>query len=109
MPALREAGVGLFRGMTLDAYIAQIFGNAADPTKGRQMPCHPCDRAHHYVVMSSCVSTQIPHAVGIAMAMKIAGDRGKVCFGYMGDGGTSEGDFHVALNFAGVHEARRAC
>jgi pyruvate dehydrogenase E1 component alpha subunit len=102
VPALREAGVGLYRGMTLDSYISQIFGNAVDPTKGRQMPCHPCDREHHYVVMSSCVSTQIPHAVGIAMAMKITGDRGKVCFGFMGDGGTSEGDFHVALNFAGV-------
>ena len=105
VPALREAGVGLFRGMTLDSYIAQIFGNAADPTKGRQLPCHPCDREHHYVVMSSCVSTQIPHAVGIAMAMKIRGHLGKVCFGYMGDGGTSEGDFHVALNFAGVSKA----
>jgi pyruvate dehydrogenase E1 component alpha subunit len=104
VPALREAGVGLYRGMTLDSYIAQIFGNAADPTKGRQMPCHPCDREHHYVVMSSCVSTQIPHAVGIAMAMKIKGDKA-VCVGYMGDGGTSEGDFHVALNFAGVTKA----
>src|SRR5918993_5363477 len=92
VPALREAGVGLYRGMTLDSYIAQIFGNAEDPTKGRQMPCHPCDRDNHYVVMSSCVSTQIPHAVGIAMAMKIAGDKDKACFGYMGDGGTSEGD-----------------
>jgi pyruvate dehydrogenase E1 component alpha subunit len=105
VPALREAGVGLYRGLTLDSYIAQIFGNAADPTKGRQMPCHPCDRETHYVVMSSCVSTQIPHAVGIAMGMKIAGDRGKVCFGYMGDGGTSEGDFHTSLNFAGVYKA----
>src|SRR6185369_6800824 len=75
VPALREAGVGLFRGMTLDSYFAQIFGNAEDPSKGRQLPCHPCDRARNYVVMSSCVSTQIPHAVGIAMAMKIAGDR----------------------------------
>jgi pyruvate dehydrogenase E1 component alpha subunit/2-oxoisovalerate dehydrogenase E1 component alpha subunit len=105
VPALREAGVGLYRGMTLDAYIAQIFGNAEDSTKGRQLPCHPCDLARHYVVMSSCVSTQIPHAVGVAMAMKIAGDRGKVCFGFMGDGGTSAGDFHVALNFAGVTKA----
>ncbi len=104
VPALREAGVGLYRGMTLDSYIAQIFGNAADPTKGRQMPCHPCDRERHYVVMSSCVSTQIPHAVGIAMAMKTKGDKA-VCFGYMGDGGTSEGDFHVSLNFAGVTKA----
>jgi pyruvate dehydrogenase E1 component alpha subunit len=105
VPALREAGVGLFRGMSLDSYVAQIFGNAADVTKGRQLPCHPCDRDNHYVVMSSCVSTQVPHAVGIAMAMKIAGDRGKVCFGYMGDGGTSEPDVHVALNFAGVTKA----
>ena len=102
VPALREAGAGLFRGLTIDSYIAQIFGNADDVTKGRQMPCHPCDKEHNYVVMSSCVSTQIPHAVGIAMAMKISGDRGKVCFGYMGDGGTSEPDVHVALNFAGV-------
>ncbi|HEY4239393.1 MAG TPA: thiamine pyrophosphate-dependent enzyme [Kofleriaceae bacterium] len=105
VPALREAGVGLYRGMTLDSYIAQIYGNASDPTKGRQMPCHPSDAAHHYVVMSSCVSTQVPHAVGIAMAMKIKGDQGRVCFGFMGDGGTSEGDFHVALNFAGVTKA----
>src|SRR6476619_6984694 len=67
VPALREAGVGLYRGMTLDSYIAQIYGNAADVSKGRQMPCHPCDAERHYVVMSSCVSTQVPHAVGIAM------------------------------------------
>jgi pyruvate dehydrogenase E1 component alpha subunit len=105
VPALREAGVGLYRGMTLDSYLAQIYGNAEDVTKGRQLPCHPCDRDHHYVVMSSCVSTQVPHAVGIAMAMKIAGDRGRACFGFMGDGGTSEPDVHVALNFAGVMKA----
>ena len=105
VPALREAGVGLYRGMTMDSYVAQIFGNAADPTKGRQMPCHPCDREHRYVVMSSCVSTQIPHAVGIAMGIKINGEKNTVAFGYMGDGGTSEGDFHVALNFAGVMKA----
>ncbi|HUS30290.1 MAG TPA: thiamine pyrophosphate-dependent enzyme [Kofleriaceae bacterium] len=105
VPALREAGVGLYRGMTLDSYIAQIFGNAVDPTKGRQLPCHPIDREHNYVVMSSCVSTQIPHAVGIAMAMQLSGDKGRCAFGFMGDGGTSEPDFHVALNFAGVRRA----
>ena len=105
IPALREAGVGLYRGMSLATYLAQIFGNAADPSKGRQLPCHPCDRATNYVVMSSCVSTQIPHAVGVAMAMKIAGDGDRCAFGYMGDGGTSASDFHVALNFAGVMKA----
>jgi pyruvate dehydrogenase E1 component subunit alpha len=105
VPALREAGVGLMRGMSLDSYVAQIIGNGDDPTKGRQMPCHPCDRAHHYVVMSSCVSTQVPHAVGIAMAMKLKGDRDRCAFGFMGDGGTSEPDVHVGLNFAGVMRA----
>jgi pyruvate dehydrogenase E1 component alpha subunit len=102
VPALREAGAGLFRGMALNSYIAQILGSSHDTCAGRQMPCHPCDRQHNYVVMSSCVSSQIPHAVGIAWAMKLAGDGDRVCIGYMGDGGTSEGDFHVALNFAGV-------
>lgn len=105
VPALREAGAGLYRGMTFGKYIAQIFGNASDISKGRQMPCHPCDRDTNYVVMSSVVSTQIPHAVGIAMAMKIQGGNDDVCFGYMGDGGTSEGEFHVSMNFAGVFKA----
>jgi pyruvate dehydrogenase E1 component alpha subunit len=105
VPALREAGAGIFRGMSMASYVAQIFGSAADVTKGRQLPCHPCDKDNHYVVMSSCVGSQIPHAVGIAMAMKLSGARGEVCMGYMGDGATSEADFHVAMNFAGVMRA----
>ncbi len=109
MPALREAGAGLFRGLPLSSYVAQIYGNASDVSRGRQLPCHPCDRATHYVVMSSCVGSQIPHAVGIAMAMKSCppedGGPPAVCIGYMGDGATSEPDFHVAMNFAGVTRA----
>jgi pyruvate dehydrogenase E1 component alpha subunit/2-oxoisovalerate dehydrogenase E1 component alpha subunit len=105
VPALREAGVGLYVGMSVRSYIAQIFGNSNDPTKGRQLPCHPCGKDVNYVVMSSCVSSQVPHAVGIAMAMKIAGDKGKCAIGYMGDGGMSEADVHVAMNFAGVFKS----
>lgn len=105
VPALREAGAGVFRGLTLSSYIAQIFGTGRDVSRGRQLPCHPCDRDSHYVVMSSCVGSQIPHAVGIAMGMKLSGAKGEVCIGYMGDGATSEADFHVAMNFAGVTHA----
>jgi len=105
VPALREAGVGIYRGMPMNSYVAQIFGNGEDPSKGRQMPCHPCDKDTNYVVMSSVVASQIPHAVGIAWGMKILGDTDKVCVGYMGDGATSEADFHVAINFAGVSKA----
>ncbi len=104
LPALREAGVALYRGLPLQAYIAQIYGNSNDLTKGRQMPCHPGSRASRYVTMSSCIATQLPHAVGMAMAAKLKHDP-IVVAGYMGDGATSEGDFHVALNFAAVFRA----
>lgn len=104
VPALREAGAALYRGLPLAAYIAQIFGNDHDLTRGRQMPCHPGSRAARYVTMSSCIGTQLPHATGMAMAAQRLRD-GNVIAGYMGDGATSEGDFHVALNFAGVFRA----
>ncbi|HSP07565.1 MAG TPA: thiamine pyrophosphate-dependent dehydrogenase E1 component subunit alpha [Acidobacteriota bacterium] len=100
-PALRQGGAALFRGFPLLLYISQCMGNAADVLKGRQMPSHYSYRPAHFVSWSSCIGTQLPHAVGAAWAMKIRGDR-NVAIGYMGDGATSEGDFHVAMNFAGV-------
>jgi pyruvate dehydrogenase E1 component alpha subunit/2-oxoisovalerate dehydrogenase E1 component alpha subunit len=82
-------------------YLAQIFGNANDPAAGHQLPCHPGTREARYVTMSSCIATQLPHAAGMAWAAKLRGDRA-VTLGCLGDGATSEPDFHVALNFAGV-------
>lgn len=104
VPALREAGAAIYRGLPLRAYVAQLFGSANDLSKGRQMPCHPGSRASRYVTMSSCIGTQLPHATGMAMAARLLGDH-IVVVGYLGDGATSEGDFHVALNFAGVFKA----
>ena len=104
LPALREAGAAIFRGLPLRAYIAQIFGNQNDVGLGHQLPCHPGTRASHYVTMSSCIGTQLPHATGMAMAARLRGED-CVVLGYMGDGATSEPDFHVALNFAGVFKA----
>lgn len=105
VPALREHGAGLFRGMSFDNFVAQLFGNKRDITQGRQMPLHPSCRETNYVNMSSCIGTQIPHAVGVAMGMKASGDSDKICIGYMGDGATSEGDYHAAMNFAAVMKA----
>jgi len=104
VPALREGAVALWRGMPLDAYIAQCFGNDADPTRGRQMPCHYSDRAAHYVSLSSPIGTQIGHAAGVARAVQIKGDD-VVVGGWLGDGATSSNDFHAGLNFAGVWKA----
>ena len=102
VPALREAGAAIYRGLPLRTYVSQIFGNDNDVSKGRQLPCHPGTRAARYVTMSSCIATQLPHAVGMAWAARIKGDD-VVVLGCLGDGATSEEDFHVAANFAGVY------
>src|SRR3989440_2885495 len=103
-PALREGGAMLLRGFPLVPYLCQIFGNAGDETKGRQMPSHMASRSVNQVSWSSCIGTQLPQAVGAAMAARIRGDR-TVIAAYLGDVATSEGDFHVAMNFAGVFKA----
>lgn len=100
-PALREQAIMLVRGFPLDTFLAQVFGNAADILKGRQMPSHPSGRAVHQVSWSSVIATQVPQAVGCAWAMKLRGAK-TVAMGFSGDGGTSEPDFHNAMNFAGV-------
>ena len=100
LPALREGGVALMRGYPLRDYIAQCFGNAADRSKGRQMPCHYGAIEQNYATLSSPIGTQLPHAVGVGMAIKARG-HDAVCVGYMGDGATSENDFHTSLDWAG--------
>lgn len=101
VPALRDAGGALYRGLTMRQYVAQIIGNENDVGKGHQLPCHPGTRAARYVTMSSCIASQVPHAAGMAWAAKLRKDP-VVVLGCLGDGATSEPDFHVAANFAGV-------
>ena len=101
VPQYREPGAALLRGMPLRELLCQLMGNAEDPVKGRQMPCHYVYRKGNYLSISSPVGTQLPHAVGIGWGMRIRGDRSVVLV-YFGDGATSTADFHVAMNFAGV-------
>ncbi|MDQ3033909.1 MAG: thiamine pyrophosphate-dependent dehydrogenase E1 component subunit alpha [Myxococcota bacterium] len=100
-PALREAAVMLVRGFPLGTWLAQVYGNAGDLLKGRQMPSHQSGRAVNQVAWSSCIGPQIPQAVGAAMAMKRRG-QDAVSVGFMGDGATSQPDFHAAMTFAGI-------
>ncbi len=100
-PALRQGGAALMRGMPLSLYIAQCYGNSLDLQKGRQMPCHYSYKPTNFVAWSSNIGTQLPHAVGMAYAAKLKRDP-VVALAYLGDGATSEGDFHAAMNFAGV-------
>jgi pyruvate dehydrogenase E1 component alpha subunit len=101
-PALREGGAMLLRGFDLVTYLNQVFGNRGDLTMGRQMPSHQAAREVNQVSWSSCIGTQLPHAVGAAWAAKLRKED-MVAMAYLGDGATSSSDFHVALNFAGVY------
>lgn len=100
-PGLREQLVALVRGHPLPVYMHHLFADALDPSLGRQMPCHPTAREAGYVSMSSCVGTQIPHAVGCAYAFRFRKDDA-VALAFFGDGATSVNDFHSGMNFAGV-------
>lgn len=102
-PALRENAIMLVRGFSLASYVAQVYGSSRDPLKGRQMPAHISSRSVHQVSWSSCIGTQIPQAVGAGWAAKLRGDP-VVTLGFLGDGATSESDFHSAMNFASVFQ-----
>jgi pyruvate dehydrogenase E1 component alpha subunit/2-oxoisovalerate dehydrogenase E1 component alpha subunit len=99
--ALRETGVCLWRGTSIQELVCQLIGNSGDVLLGRQMPMHFSDRKVNSVAWSSVIGTQLPHAMGAAYAAKLL-RHDTVCVGYIGDGGTSSGDFHAALNFAAV-------
>jgi len=100
-PALREGGAALLRGMPVSRYIAQLMGNSLDEEKGHQQPMHFSWRAANHVALSSPIGTQVPQAVGCARAMQVRG-ADTVVLGYLGDGATSEPDFHTGMTFAGV-------
>lgn len=98
---LREGGAALMRGLPLSEYVAQMYCNANDTAKGRQMCNHFQHEGSHYPSWSSVIGTQIPHGVGAAFATKVRGEAA-VHGIYFGDGATSSNGFHSGLNFAGV-------
>ena len=100
-PSYRQPGVLLVRGMPVLTMMCQAIGNAGDNAKGRQMPVHYSWRSGNVVSISSPVGTQLPQAVGAAMAFAYRGER-KTVGTWVGDGTAAQGDFHHALNFASV-------
>jgi 2-oxoisovalerate dehydrogenase E1 component alpha subunit len=103
LPYYRDGGVVLAAGMTPYEIFLAIFAKADDPASGgRQMPSHWGHRELGIITGSSPIATQVPHAAGIAYAIKYRQEDAVVgC--WFGDGATSEGDWHEGLNFAGIH------
>ncbi|MHC4261357.1 MAG: thiamine pyrophosphate-dependent dehydrogenase E1 component subunit alpha [Planctomycetota bacterium] len=101
---LREGGAALLRGLPLSEYIAQMYCNANDTARGRQMCNHFQHGETNYPSWSSVIGTQITHGVGAAYASKQRGEDAAHAI-FFGDGATSSNGFHSGMNFAGVWKA----
>lgn len=104
LPYYRDMGVVLTFGMTPRELMLSGFAKAEDPNSGgRQMPGHFGQKKNRIVTGSSPVTTQVPHAVGVALAGRMEG-KDLVSFVTFGEGSSNQGDFHEGANFAGVHK-----
>jgi 2-oxoisovalerate dehydrogenase E1 component alpha subunit len=104
LPYYRDMGVVLTFGMTAKDLMLSGFAKAEDPNSGgRQMPGHFGQKKNKIVTGSSPVTTQVPHAVGIALGGKME-KKDLVTFVTFGEGSSNQGDFHEGANFAGVHK-----
>ncbi len=101
MPLHRNLGVFTSRNMPLNKLFNQWQGKPGGYSKGRERSFHFGNAAHHICGMISHLGPQLAIADGIALAHKLKGDK-KVSLAFTGEGGTSEGDFHEALNVAAV-------
>jgi 2-oxoisovalerate dehydrogenase E1 component alpha subunit len=103
-PSYRQQGILIARDYPLVDMVNQIYSNRADKLKGRQLPIMYSARDHSFFSISGNLATQIPQAVGWAMASAIKGDS-RIAAAWLGEGSTAEGDFHNALTFATVFNA----
>ncbi|TCJ15080.1 thiamine pyrophosphate-dependent dehydrogenase E1 component subunit alpha [Rubrobacter taiwanensis] len=103
-PYYRDAGIVITLGMTARDQLLSLLARAEDPNSGgRQMPGHFSSRELNIVTASAPIGVQYPQAVGSAMAFKMRGEDG-VVLACGGEASTSEGDWHEAMNFAGIHD-----
>src|SRR3954463_579350 len=101
MPLHRNLGVFTSRNMPLHKLFMQWQGNKSGYSKGRERSFHFGSREHFICGMISHLGPQLAIADGVALAHKLKKEN-KVSLAFTGDGGTSEGDFHEALNVAAV-------
>lgn len=103
LPYYRDLAVCIHAGLTARDILLNLFARPTDPNSGgRQMPAHYSSRKLRIVTGSSPVATQLLHATGVAYAAKLRREE-TVAYTSVGEGGTSTGDFHEALNFAAIH------
>ncbi len=103
VPYYRDMGLCVGIGMEPLQVLLSMFARAADISGGRQFPNHYSHHALGLFSISSIIAAHCPHAVGAAYAMKLRKETGRAVLCTFGDGATSEGEWHEAVNFAAVH------
>jgi 2-oxoisovalerate dehydrogenase E1 component alpha subunit len=103
-PTYRQQGILIARGYSMVDMMCQLFSNARDPLKGRQLPVMYSSKQFGFFSISGNLGTQFIQAVGWGMASAIKGDT-RIASAFIGDGSTAEADFHNALTFAAVYRA----
>jgi len=104
-PYYRDGAYTLALGMTPRDHLLAFLGKAADPNSGgRQMPMHYGNKSLRIVSQSSATGTQYLQSVGCAMTRKLEKNK-EVVYVSSGEGTTSQGDFHEALNWACIEKA----
>ena len=101
MPLHRNLGVFTTRGIPFHQLFMQWQGNAEGFSKGRERSFHFGSKEHHICGMISHLGPQLAIADGVSLAKQLKKEK-KVSLAFTGEGGTSEGDFHEALNVAAV-------
>ncbi len=103
-PSYRQQGLLIARDWPLVDMMNQIYSNKGDRLKGRQLPIMYSAKEAGFFSISGNLTTQVPQAVGWAMASAAKGDT-RIAATWCGEGSTAEGDFHAALTFATVYRA----
>jgi len=103
-PTYRQQSLLMAREYPMVDMICQLLSNERDPMKGRQLPVMYSVKDKGFFSISGNLATQVPQAVGWAMASAIKGDT-RIASAWIGDGATAESDFHTALTFAHVYRA----
>jgi 2-oxoisovalerate dehydrogenase E1 component len=101
LPAHRNLGVYTGRGFDLGVLFLQLLGREGPLTGGRDRTFHFGDLEHHVVGMISHLGAMVPVATGLALAARLRGED-RVAAVITGDGASSEGDVHEAMNLAAV-------
>lgn len=119
-PYYRDLAMVLAIGVTPHDFMFSLFGKAGELSSGgRQMPSHFSSKTHNILSMSSPVATQVPQAAGLAFGIKYKLTQGlqdrndasqpRLALTSLGEGSTSQGEWHEGLNWAGVHKLPFIC